>query len=297
MASPVTTWRLTTRSLDLTGGALMGVVNVTPDSFSDGGIDLNAESAIAHGLRMTADGAALIDVGGESTRPGSEPVPVTVELDRVVPVVRWLVEEGIVVSVDTSKPEVAEAALRSGAHVVNDVTACRADGMAQLVADAQCGVVLMHMKGTPLTMQFAPRYGDVVAEVESFLLDRAASVVGTGADPSRIVLDPGFGFGKTAEHNMTLLRSVPRLASHAFPLMLGTSRKRFLDSLDGDKTPLDRDSATAKTTSTGFIDGARVFRVHNVEASRRALAVAAATVAHQQWDEWSQDSNRGDSRG
>ena len=290
-------WRLRSRSLDLSSGALMGIVNVTPDSFSHDGHDVDADSAVGQGLRMVAEGAALIDVGGESTRPGSDSVPLAEELRRVVPVVEVLVSEGITVSVDTSKPEVAEAALEMGVEVINDVTACAADGMAQLVADARCGVVLMHMKGNPRTMQKVPHYDDVVAEVESFLLERAASVIATGMDPSRITIDPGIGFGKTAEHNLELLASVPRLASHAFPLMLGTSRKRFLDNLARDEAPVDRDEATAMTTSTGFVDGARVFRVHNVEASRHALAVAAAIVAHQQWDEWLPDSNRGDSPG
>ena len=251
--------------------------------FSHDGHDVNAHDAIAQGLRMVAEGASLIDVGGESTRPGSDPVPVAEEMRRVLPVVQGLVGEGITVSLDTYKPEVAEAALNLGVEVINDVTACAAEGMAQLVVDAGCGVVLMHMKGTPRTMQSGPHYDDVVAEVESFLLERAANVVATGADPSRIILDPGIGFGKTVEHNLKLLRSVTRLASHSFPLMLGTSRKRFLGSLGGGDTPGDRDQATAITTSTGFIDGARVFRVHNVEASRRALAVAAAIVAPQ-WD-------------
>ncbi len=274
----------------------MGIVNVTPDSFSHDG-HVNPDLAIAQGLRMVGEGASLIDVGGESTRPGSDELPVAEEMRRVVPVVEALVSEGVIVSLDTSKPEVAETALDLGVEVINDVTACAADGMAQLVAEAECGVVLMHMKGSPQTMQKGPHYNDVVAEVESFLLLRAASVVATGVEPSRITIDPGIGFGKTAEHNLELLASVPRLASHGFPLMLGTSRKRFLDNLLRDDAPVDRDEATAMTTSTGFVDGARVFRVHNVEASHRALAVAAAIVADQQWDEWLPDSNRGDSRG
>jgi len=259
----------------------MGVLNVTPDSFSDGGDYLDADLAIQHGLALVEDGAHLVDVGGESTRPGAEPVTTVEELRRVAPVVEGLVAEGVVVSVDTSKPEVAEAVLQAGAAVINDVTACASDGMAQLVADAGGGLVLMHKKGTPGTMQESPQYVDVVDEVEAFLLERVSYVGEAGVDRSRIVIDPGIGFGKTLEHNLELLGSVGRLASHSLPLMLGTSRKRFLATLAGEDSLAARDQATVVTTGTGFLDGARVFRVHNVLASRRALAVAAAIVAHQ----------------
>ena len=266
----------------------MGIVNVTPDSFSDGGRFSSVDQAVAHGQALVADGARIIDVGGESTRPGATPVSAKEELSRVLPVISGLVEAGVVVSVDTSKVEVASAALAAGAEVVNDVTACRTDGMAQLVADSNAGVVLMHMLGTPIDMQIDPGYDDVVSEIEQFLTERAQHLIACGVDGSRISIDPGIGFGKTIEHNLKILNGMTRLASLPFPLVLGTSRKRFLSKVAQADTLEERDFATAVTTAIGFADGARVFRVHNVAVSRCALALSAAIVKPQ-WDEWLPD--------
>lgn len=256
----------------------MGVLNVTPDSFSDGGLHYDETAAVARGLEMVEEGADIIDIGGESTRPGSTGVPADVEIQRVVPVVEALAGEGIAVSIDTSKPVVAEAALVRGAEIVNDVTACSAPGMVELVAAAGSGLVLMHMQGEPRDMQVNPTYDDVAAEVEEFLIQRIAAVTAGGVDESRVVIDPGIGFGKKIEHNLALLRNLDRLARHA-PVVLGTSRKSFLGSLTGVERAEDRDLATAVTTAIGFLGGARVFRVHNVPASREALGVSTAMVA------------------
>lgn len=278
MNSPAHTWALRTRSLDLTHGVLMGVLNVTPDSFSDGGRYFDETAAISRGLEMVAEGASIVDVGGESSRPGAEPVAPEVELQRIVPVVEALAGEGVVVSIDTSKPEVAEAALVRGAEIVNDVTAASAPGMAELVAAAGAGLVLMHMRGTPATMQDRPLYDDVVAEVEEFLLRHRNTVTALGVDEARVAVDPGIGFGKTLDHNLELLRNLGRL-SRLGPLVLGTSRKGFLGTLTGVEIAAERDLATAVTTALGFANGARVFRVHDVASSRQALTVANAMVA------------------
>ncbi len=280
MPAPEHRWRLRTAELDLSGGALMGVLNVTPDSFSDGGLHLDPVAAVSHGLAMTQQGAEIIDVGGESTRAGSEPVLDRVEMERVLPVVEELCREGVTVSIDTSKPAVAEAAFSRGAEILNDVKACREPGMAELVAEVGCGVVLMHMRGTPRDMHLDARYDDVVAEVEEFLVERMERVTAAGVDPSSIVIDPGIGFGKTLDHNLSLIRGLKSLTRHA-PVVLGASRKRFLGTLTGAGSPVDRDLATAVTTAVGFLNGARVFRVHDVASSRQALALTAAIVASQ----------------
>lgn len=267
---------------------MIGVVNVTTDSFSDGGLYLDHEAAIAHGLAMASKGAALVDVGGESTRPGAEPVPVDVELGRVVPVVQGLAGEGVAVSIDTWKPEVAEAALNHGAEVVNDVRACREPGMADLVADSGCGVILMHMRGTPRDMQVDPEYRDVVAEVHGFLEERVGAVTDAGLDHDRVAVDPGIGFGKTLHHNLELIAGLSRLAALS-PVVLGASRKTFLGSLTGLDEAADRDLATAVVNALGFVSGARVFRVHDVDGSRQALAIAVAMVSEDRWDGWQPD--------
>lgn len=259
----------------------MGVVNVTPDSFSDGGRYSNPAAAVSHGLGLVSEGAELVDVGGESTRPGAPAVPVEEELARVLPVVEGLVEQGVRVSIDTSKLEVARAALAAGAEVVNDVRALRAPGLAELAAETGCGVVVVHMRGEPSDMQRDPRYDDVVGEVESFLLRRAASLEEKGVDPGRIAIDPGIGFGKTLEHNLALLAALGRFASHGYPVVLGTSRKTFLGALTGIAEASERDLPTAVTTALGFVAGARVFRVHDIPSSRCALAVASAIVRSQ----------------
>ena len=269
----------------------MGVVNVTPDSFSDGGLHLEAADAIAAGLEMWREGAVIIDVGGESTRPGAEPVTTAVELDRVLRVVAALSAEGVIVSIDTSKPAVARAAVVAGAEVINDVNGARTPAMAEVMADTGAGVVVMHMQGEPRTMQENPSYEDVVGEVLGFVTEQAGFLTDRGVDEASIAIDPGIGFGKTMNHNLELLDGIAAFAETGYPVVLGTSRKRFLGTISGITTAADRDPATAVTTAVGFDRGARVFRVHDVGASRVALSVAAANVPDQQWDEWLQDSS------
>jgi dihydropteroate synthase len=267
----------------------MGVINVTPDSFSDGGFRLDSAAAIGAGREMIDQGADLLDIGGESTRPGAEAVPAEEELRRVIPVVKALGADGVVVSIDTSKPEVAHAALDAGAQIVNDVTAAASPGMADVVSEWRAGLILMHMKGTPRTMQRDPVYDDVVGEVAEFLGSRARQVTDAGVDPLSVAIDPGIGFGKTVTHNLELIDGLGRLTELGFPVVLGTSRKTFLAKVAGIDDPAKRDGVTAVTTALGFERGARVFRVHDVASSRAALSLAAAIVNPEQWDEWSQD--------
>ncbi len=281
-------WKLRTRELDVSRGVLMGIVNVTPDSFSNGGESFELEDAIRRGLALGQQGASIVDVGGESTQPGVDPVPVEEEKRRVLPVVEGLASQGVVVSVDTSKPAVAEAAIELGAEIVNDVTAGASPGMVDLVAATGVGVVLMHMQGKPRTMQENPAYADVVTEVRLFLAARVETLAVAGADRASIAIDPGIGFGKTTRHNLELINGLEELALMGLPVVLGTSRKTFLGKLTGVAEPADRDRVTAVTTALGFERGARVFRVHDVSSSRDALAVAAAIVAPEQWEEWSQ---------
>jgi len=261
------------------GYRIMGILNVTPDSFSDGGRFLNAAAAIEHGLAMAADGADIIDVGGESTRPGSEPVAAEEELARVVPVIEGLLAErvGAAISIDTSKLEVAAAAIDAGASFVNDVTALRAPGMAELVAASGVECCLVHMRGDPLTMQDDPRYGDVVAEVAAFLREREAAAVAAGVPPAQILVDPGIGFGKTVEHNLELLDRLGELTGIGGGILIGTSRKSFLGALAGGRKR-DLLAGTIATNVIALLRGASVFRVHDVAAVRDALDVAAATV-------------------
>jgi dihydropteroate synthase len=261
---------------------LMGVVNVTPDSFSDGGLYLDSEAAIAHGIELSDDGAAILDIGGESTRPGADPVPVEEELRRVIGVIEGLVEArpAARLSIDTSKSAVARAALDAGATLVNDVTALRGDPeIASVIAAAGAGCCLMHMLGEPRTMQDDPRYEDVVAEVKAFLKERIAYAVAAGIDEQRILVDPGIGFGKTVEHNLELVRRLDELVALGRPVVIGTSRKSFLGKLTGRPDPADRVPGTIATCVLALERGARIFRVHDVSLVHDALAVAAATVA------------------
>jgi dihydropteroate synthase len=261
--------------------AIMGVVNVTPDSFSDGGAFDDDLSAIAHGRRLISEGAAIVDVGGESTRPGAAPVPAAEELERVLPVVEGIAGLGLPaqISIDTMKLEVAEAALDAGASYVNDVTAFRHEPeLAGLVADRGVDCCLMHMLGEPRTMQDDPRYDDVVDDVKAFLEARMKAAVEAGVSEERIQLDPGIGFGKTLEHNLELLRRLGELAALGRPIVIGTSRKSFLGRLTG-RDVTERVHATVATSVIAFERGARVFRVHDVAATADALAVAAATFA------------------
>lgn len=275
-------WALRSRRLSLRERTLvMGIVNVTPDSFSDGGRYYDAAAAIAHGSRLWAEGADLVDVGGESTRPGAADVSSHEEIQRVVPVVEALAAQGVVVSVDTSKAEVAEAALDAGAEVVNDVTALRDAGMAELVASRRAGLVLMHMLGTPRTMQRDPQYEDVVAEVRSFLLQRAEVATQAGVDRERIAIDPGIGFGKTVEHNLLLLGDLDGLLATGYPVLVGTSRKSFLGTIVGIEEPERRDVATNATVALAAATGVSVVRVHNVAHALQAIRVASAIVQPQ----------------
>jgi dihydropteroate synthase len=254
----------------------MGVLNVTPDSFSDGGEFLDSRSAVAHARQLAAEGADLIDVGGESTRPGAEPVDAAVELERVMPVLQALGGD-LALSIDTSKAAVARAALAAGASFVNDVTALRWDAeMAAVVADAGADVCLVHMKGEPRSMQDDPSYEDVVLEVRAFLEDRLAWAVREGIPEDRVWLDPGIGFGKTLEHNLELIRRLDEIVAVGRPVVFGASRKRFLGTLTG-KPERDRVAATVAANVLAFEHGATMFRVHDVGPTRDALRVAAAT--------------------
>ncbi len=262
----------------LPGPVVMGVVNVTPDSFSDGGAWLDPDAAVEHGRELVAQGAAILDVGGESTRPGAEPVSEAEELRRVLPVVAGLRDAGARLSIDTSKAAVAEAALDAGAQIVNDVTALRGDEeMAALVAQRGCDVCLMHMLGEPRTMQRDPRYGDVVADVKAFLEERLAFAVAGGIAEERVWLDPGIGFGKTVDHNLELLRRLDEIAAIGRPVVVGTSRKSFLGTITG-REPAGRAVATAATNVLALERGASIFRVHDVAETHDALRVAAATL-------------------
>jgi dihydropteroate synthase len=258
---------------------IMGIVNVTPDSFSDGGEWFERETAIAHARELVAEGAAILDVGGESTRPYADPVPLAEERARVVPVIQALAGSGAQLSVDTMKLDVARAAIEAGATYVNDVTAFRHEPeMAALVAEHGCDCCLMHMLGEPKTMQVDPRYEDVVSEVKAFLEERAAFAVREGVAEEHIAIDPGIGFGKTVDHNLELLRRLDEIVALGFTVVVGTSRKGFLGQLTGRDDAHDRVAATVATNVLAFERGARVFRVHDVAATADALTVAAATL-------------------
>ena len=263
---------------------IMGIVNVTPDSFSDGGLFLDADAAVAQGRRLAAEGAAILDVGGESTRPGAAPVDVEEELRRVLPVIERLVDgaggAGVRVSIDTTKLEVARAAVDAGATIVNDVSAFRfAPELAGLVADAGVDCCLMHMLGEPRTMQADPRYDDVVDDVRAFLEQRLAFAVAEGVAEERVWLDPGIGFGKTVEHNLELLRRLDEIVAIGRPVVIGTSRKSFLGKLTGDRPEDQRLSGTIATNVLALERGVTIFRVHDVAPLTDALTVAAATLA------------------
>jgi dihydropteroate synthase len=257
----------------------MGVLNVTPDSFSDGGAFLDPAAAVAHARRMAAEGADLVDVGGESTRPGAAPVSAEEELRRVMPVVEHLVSEAVApLSVDTSKAPVARAAVEAGAVFVNDVSALRGDPeMVAVVAGAGVEVCLMHMQGDPGTMQDDPRYEDVVSDVKAFLEERLGFAVAQGIREERVWLDPGIGFGKTLAHNLELLRRLDEIVAIGRPVVVGVSRKRFIGTLTG-RGERDRVAGGLAANVLAFERGAHMFRVHDVSETREALTVAAATV-------------------
>jgi dihydropteroate synthase len=275
------TWRCAQRKVDFSsGGRLVGILNVTPDSFSDGGRFAHLETAVTHGLSLIGEGAAILDVGGESTRPGAEPVPVEVELERVVPVIRRLREADreVILSVDTSKAAVAAAAVEAGADVINDVTGLTGDrGMVEVVAQSGAGVVIMHMQGTPATMQVKPEYEDVVQEVRAFFTGQWERALEAGIEEEQIVFDPGIGFGKTVEHNLALLRHLGELTVAGRPLMLGVSRKSLFRRALG-AGPEDLGLLTAACTALARTSGVLLHRVHDVRESFLALRLAEAML-------------------
>jgi dihydropteroate synthase len=258
---------------------IMGVLNVTPDSFSDGGQFDTVERACAHAERMVAEGADIVDVGGESTRPRSTGVDAATELERVIPVLEVLAERlpsRVLLSVDTRKTEVARRAIAAGARVINDIAAGGSYELLELAAQSGVGIILMHMQGTPATMQDNPTYADVVAEVRAFLVARAEAAEQAGVGPERIAIDPGIGFSKTRAHNLALLGHLARLVDTGYPVMLGTSRKRFMGAICNETEFSELVGATCATTAMGVAAGVRVFRVHDVKANRQAADVAWA---------------------
>jgi len=264
--------------LDFSAGCVvMGVLNVTPDSFSDGGQFFDSGRAVERGLRMAADGAAIIDVGGESTRPGSSPVSDDEQIERVVPVIKALRKKiEVPISIDTYKLEVAKAALEAGAGMINDITALSDERMAKLAAKHNVPVVLMHIQGTPATMQTEPRYEDVVSEVLQFLLERAGRAEDAGIDKKKIFIDPGIGFGKTLEHNLLLLRNIDKFVATDYRVLVGTSRKSFIGKLTGKEKPGERIFGTAATVALCAAAGVSIVRVHDVAEMVDVVKVAGA---------------------
>jgi dihydropteroate synthase len=274
-------WKIGERVFDVSRhGLIMGVLNVTPDSFSDGGEFLTAEKATERGLQMAAEGAHIIDVGGESARPGAEPVTADEELRRVIPVIENLRRKlDVPISIDTSKAEVARAAIEAGALIVNDVTGGRGDDkMLPLVAETKSAFIIMHMQGTPRTMQVQPRYSDVVAEISEFFRQQYVVAIGSNIDPMAIAFDPGIGFGKTLDHNLELLAQLERLRAHDRPLVVGVSRKSFLGKLIGSPEIRDRLVPGLALSALLRARGADVFRVHDVKENVYALRVSEAIL-------------------
>jgi dihydropteroate synthase len=273
-------WKVFNRRIDLSRRALlMGVLNVTPDSFSDGGRWRGAEGAIAAGLAMAAEGADILDVGGESSRPGASPVSCGEELSRVLPVIEALaLQSGALISVDTCKPEVASEAIRLGASVVNDITGLRQSAMRRLLRETGAGAILMHMRGNPATMQDELAYEDLIGEVRGFLDGSLRLCVEEGIDPEQILLDPGIGFGKSVKHNLLLLRQLGEMGSIGRPLALGISRKSFLGSVTGAAAMEDRAWPTVALTSFARSQGVGLVRVHEVRANAEALRMTEAIM-------------------
>lgn len=270
-------WRCGRFALPLDRVYVMGILNVTPDSFSDGGSHLGVDAALEDGRRLRAAGADIVDIGGESTRPGSDAVSVEEELARVVPAVRALVPAlDVPLSVDTRRPEVAAASVAAGASIVNDVSGFRDPSMVEVAATTDAGLVVMHMLGEPKTMQQEPRYDDVVAEVCAYLADQAHMLEGAGVARDRIALDPGLGFGKTTEHNLELLRRLDELVALGYPVLIGASRKRFIGEITGVDAPAERLQGSVAVAGWSALLGADVVRVHDVGPTREALATLAA---------------------
>jgi len=269
-------WRCGAHALPLTPALVMGIVNVTPDSFSDGGVNFDPRAAFVSAWAMSAAGADLIDVGGESTRPGSAEVSPAEELDRVLPVVRDLAARGAVVSVDTRHANVAAACVRAGASVINDISGFSDPEMVALAASCNAGLVVMHMQGDPGTMQDEPHYRDVVAEVAAYLLGQAASLEAAGVARERIALDPGIGFGKTTAHNLELLRRLDEIVALGYPVLVGASRKRFIGEITGVTEPRDRLAGSIAAALAAIEHGAAIVRVHDVAETVQALAIERA---------------------
>ena len=263
------------------GPKVMGIVNVTPDSFSDGGRFFGREAALAHARSLIAAGADVLDIGGESTRPGAEPVATAVEIERVIPLIQAIRAISVIpISIDTVKPEVARAAVEVGASIWNDVTALRSPGAPEAAAELGCEVILMHMQGEPRTMQENPRYDDVLAEVTAFLMGRTEAALAAGVARERIMLDPGIGFGKTLGHNLALIRGLPTLGALGYPVVLGASRKRFLRAIDPTAMETDdRRGGSIAAALAGAERGAAMVRVHDVRETVQALKVWAAIRA------------------
>lgn len=267
-------WKTPRRTFDVTHrGLIMGILNVTPDSFSDGGRYDGTEAAVERAVEMLAQGADIIDIGGESTRPGAPEVSVEQELGRVLPVVQVLADEGYCVSIDTRKPEVMREAIKAGASIVNDVMALTAPGALEVCAASRVGVVLMHMRGTPQTMQVEPHYDDVVREVSDFLVTRAQACEAAGIERDRIMLDPGFGFGKTIDHNLELTQRLHELVARGYPVLAGWSRKKTIGALTGRDVPVERVHGSVAAALACVAQGARVVRVHDVAETVDALKV------------------------
>ena len=276
-------WKVRGQSLDLTHRALlMGIVNVTPDSFSDGGSFLDPLAACKHGLKLIEEGADILDIGGESTRPGSQSVPFEEEIQRVIPVIQRLRHETkALISIDTNKAAVAQAAVNAGADIINDITGLRGDAnMPSVVSQSGAGVIIMHMKGTPRTMQDAPAYLDIISEIGDFFRQSVALALSSGIDPMSIALDPGIGFGKTPEHNRQLLVGIGSFTKTGHPILVGTSRKSFLGWLAGSTAMDDRFWPGVATTSLCRERGARIFRVHDVKPHHDALRMTEAILNH-----------------
>jgi dihydropteroate synthase len=269
--------------LDFSGGCLlMGILNITPDSFSDGGEFLDTEKAMAHGMQMAADGAAIIDVGAESTRPGSAAVSAEDQISRAIPVIEKLVKKlDVPVSIDTYDVDVARAALAAGASMINDITALADEEMAKLAAEQQVPIMLMHMQGTPATMQAQPQYEDVVSEVLEFLLDRAAMAERFGVPKEMVIIDPGIGFGKTVEHNLLLLKHIDQFVASGYRVLVGTSRKSFIGKIIDKENPADRIFGTAATVALSVAAGVSIARVHDVTEMADVVRVTNAIRSYQ----------------
>jgi dihydropteroate synthase len=265
-------------TLDFSAGCIvMGILNVTPDSFSDGGEFFDTQKAVEHGLKMVADGAAIVDIGGESTRPGSEPVSTKQQIDRVVRVIQELNQKiDVPISIDTYNVEVAKAALDAGAAIINDITALSEDRLAELAAEREVPVVLMHMQGTPATMQAEPQYYDVVGEVLEFLLDRTKRAEQFGVSKERIFIDPGIGFGKTLEHNLLLLKNIDKFVETDYRVLVGPSRKSFIGVITDRKNPAERIFGTAATVALCVAAGVSIVRVHDVAEMMDVVKIANA---------------------